>query len=714
MAEKRTAGELDSSDTDVETESESEKVVTKAKSGSAKYKVKFKLEWEKLYPVRRVINDPYCFFCVPCNKQIRCSHQGLKDIKDHCSRGTHKAKVVETNKSHTILQFFTTPNTSRDAIKAEVMVTNFLIQHNLPIATSAHLGPLFRNVFPDSKIAKSYACSTTKTAAIVNEAMGPHCHEYIVQHCIAHPFSLGIDGSSDTDVEKMNPVTIRVFDINRSKFVTSHFYDMCVTTGRDAGKAEEIFNVVDAKFATDNVPWANAVSLSVDNTNSMIGKNNSFASRCKEKNANIFISGCPCHLVHIAAGNGHDAFAEVSGLNVEELQIDLYYWFEKSTKRKGVLTEYMDFCDETYAKVLKHVSTRWLSLERCVERTLAKYEGLKSYFLSEDFADERFNRLKKAFNNPLTEVSLFFHHASIPLFNNFNKLLQSDEPVIHMLQGSIEKLAMSLANRIIKPQVVRDTPITELDLSDATIYKPKSSIFLGGTTKMKLQKLLNDGDISERDYAAVFSAAQAYFKTALNYILTKFPVSDEVIMHSRWIDVQNRIKSEWESVEFFLTKFQPVFEDLTADDIFDEFCDYQTMNDQCIGENAFKEAKVIDGEQDGEELFHYRMDVLWWHISNLNVPGTATKRFPCLQKLAELVLVLPHSNAGEERLFSIVRKNKTESRASLKLEGTLSNLLAMKLHYPEQVTPCFQWVPSEALLDSSKKAASAYNAKHTS
>ena len=66
--------------------------------------------------------------------------------------------------------------------------------------------------------------------------MGPRCHEYITEHCKGHPFRLGIDGSSDTDIEKMNPVTIRVFDINRSKFVTSHFYDMCVTTGRDAGK----------------------------------------------------------------------------------------------------------------------------------------------------------------------------------------------------------------------------------------------------------------------------------------------------------------------------------------------------------------------------------------------------------------------------------------------------------------------------------------------
>ena len=76
--------------------------------------------------------------------------------------------------------------------------------------------------------------------------------------------------------------------------------------------------------------------------------------------------GCPCHLALIAARNANDAFAKVSGINVEDL-IDLYYWFEKSTKRKGVLVEYVEIYDQDYMKVLKHSSTTWLSLERCVE-----------------------------------------------------------------------------------------------------------------------------------------------------------------------------------------------------------------------------------------------------------------------------------------------------------------------------------------------------------
>ena len=44
---------------------------------------------------------------------------------------------------------------------------------------------------------------------------------------------------------------------------------------------------------------------------------------------------------------------------------------------------------------------------------------------------------------------------------------------------------------------------------------------MGVTTKFKLQKLLHDGDISERQHSQEFKAAQAYFKDSLSYILIK-------------------------------------------------------------------------------------------------------------------------------------------------------------------------------------------------
>jgi len=272
MATRRrldTASETESQ-TDSETSEPQPPTLKKRKpaaAGAAKYRTTFKSEWSKLFTVKAASNDKHSFYCVPCLKTTRCDHQGLKDVKDHCSTESHKRLTKAANTQLSVAEMFGSGNSAKQSAvtRAEFLTTNFLIQHNLPIATSDHLGPLFRAIFPDSEIAKQYACGRTKTTAIINKALGPHCHSYVVKHCRNHPFSIGIDGSSDTDVEKMNPATVRIFDINRAKTVTSRFYHMCVTSGRDASKAETLFSVVQEKLDGDEIPWTQVVSLSVDN-----------------------------------------------------------------------------------------------------------------------------------------------------------------------------------------------------------------------------------------------------------------------------------------------------------------------------------------------------------------------------------------------------------------------------------------------------------------
>ena len=54
---------------------------------------------------------------------------------------------------------------------------------------------------------------------------------------------------------------------------------------------------------------------------------------------------------------------------------------------------------------------------------------------------------------------------------------------------------------------------------------------------------------------------------------------------------------------------------------------------------------------------------------------TGAKEFERLAAVAKLVLVLPHSNADAERVFSVVGLNKTKTRYSLALDGTLSSIM---------------------------------------
>jgi hypothetical protein len=74
--------------------------------------------------------------------------------------------------------------------------------------------------------------------------------------------------------------------------------------------------------------------------------------------------------------------------------------------------------------------------------------------------------------------------------------------------------------------------------------------------------------------------------------------------------------------------------------------------------------------------------------------------------VAKTVLILPHSNAGEERVFSMIRKNKTAFCGSLAVNGTLSSLMTIKL------ANFHQFEPPVEVLTSAKKATRNYNLLH--
>ena len=55
-------------------------------------------------------------------------------------------------------------------------MSGFLAEHNLPLATSDHLTHLFKDISPNSKIAKSYSCGKHTATCILNRATKPDAY----------------------------------------------------------------------------------------------------------------------------------------------------------------------------------------------------------------------------------------------------------------------------------------------------------------------------------------------------------------------------------------------------------------------------------------------------------------------------------------------------------------------------------------------------------
>ena len=62
-----------------------------------------------------------------------------------------------------------------------------------------------------------------------------------------------------------------------------------------------------------------------------VGKQDSVMALVLVKNKNIFITGCPCHIMQNTANKVVERFSEVSRFDVEGFLVDLLDWFDKSS-----------------------------------------------------------------------------------------------------------------------------------------------------------------------------------------------------------------------------------------------------------------------------------------------------------------------------------------------------------------------------------------------
>ena len=83
----------------------------------------------------------------------------------------------------------------------------------------------------------------------------------------------------------MNPISVRLYDINLRK-VVSRLLDMGCTSGVQGATAATIFEKMNDVLSESGILWENCVGIGVDNTSVNIGCSNSIMTRVLEKNPN--------------------------------------------------------------------------------------------------------------------------------------------------------------------------------------------------------------------------------------------------------------------------------------------------------------------------------------------------------------------------------------------------------------------------------------------
>eukprot|EP00057_Strongylocentrotus_purpuratus_P005282 XP_003730590.1 PREDICTED: putative protein TPRXL [Strongylocentrotus purpuratus] len=130
----------------------------------------------------------------------------------------------------------------------------------------------------------------------------------------------------------------------------------------------------------------------------MMGVHNGVAAFVREKNPEVYVNGCVCHLLHLAAEKG----AQQLPSSPVDLLIPIFYYLEKSSKRHKAFHEVQSCCDVKQHAILKHVCTRWLSLEQALNRLIEQWVPLVEFFRSESETSSSSAQKKKSVQSKTT------------------------------------------------------------------------------------------------------------------------------------------------------------------------------------------------------------------------------------------------------------------------------------------------------------------------
>ena len=146
------------------------------------------------------------------------------------------------------------------------------------------------------------------------------------------PYSLGTDGSNDESViKKLNRASIRLFH-DKKGIVSAHLLNL---GGWKEGNTDTLFNNIDSILRENIIDWKNCVAVGLGDTTVHIGENSSIMTHVLTKNKNMFTNDCPCHIIHNTGNKAKERFSEVSDFDVEDFLVDLFHWFDESSKRKS-------------------------------------------------------------------------------------------------------------------------------------------------------------------------------------------------------------------------------------------------------------------------------------------------------------------------------------------------------------------------------------------
>ncbi|KAJ8912516.1 hypothetical protein NQ315_015600 [Exocentrus adspersus] len=495
----------------------------------------------------------------------------------------------------------------------EIWLATFLAEHNVAFNSIDDLVAGLKLHLNDS-VVQSMKLGRTKATAIINNVVGK-VHKVEIEEDLRNgKFSLLIDESTDRGTIKSVCICVR-YNVGHSVktkllSLVDIFDKNDFDSANEGATAQRLYDCVMKVIKDANINEKNLIGFASDGCNTMMGVNNSFSR--------IMILKCICHSLHICASKACEELPRMC----EDLARDVYAYFKNSSKRQCQFIEFQIFCDAKVHRILRPSQTRWLSLLSVVNRIVEQWDALKLFFNSQWHEHKTLasEHISIALNNPLIKLYYLFLQWVLPKIVQLNELFQSEKVIITDLYTNMKRMYVDLL-------------------------------------RIGVMQYMSNANLSKEATSDFFERCRRFLICLCGEIKRRFDFNDKILSNISIFNPKYGQSANSVSLFSLLKETVRLTDDMDIQVIDDE---YRMFN------------------RDKNDLPDYiksicEVDTYWIEVGKLQ-NFDQSFRYKNLSTYVLRLLVLPHSNAACERVFSKVNLVKTDIRNKLKT-NTISNIL---------------------------------------
>ncbi|BFZ04961.1 hypothetical protein BsWGS_08000 [Bradybaena similaris] len=413
------------------------------------------------------------------------------------------------------------------------------------------------------------------------------------------------------------------------------------------GKAETIANAIDKELTSLDLNYENIIAFGFDGASNMAGNVGGVRKKLSEKaNKEVLYVHCRAHILSLAAASCRNKSQKVK--RFFHVLKDIYKLFSKSPKKEHILHEIQAVINDPILKIPECIEVRWLSHHRIVN---AIFRSLKSILMACEHIHKEGEDLASLAGGILLEIR---NESFIITCHVMNELLSA----LAYLSTALQKKDLRLS------KVIPLITTTKLHLRDIVRQCEQIDGDLQKNVRCKIMEIRSEVHlIADEDTKRIFTIMKEYCESVVKEIEDRFNDKsiDIMIFASRFETFRSLLDLQDTEVRKFCDNF-PI---LNAEGVLADMKSFKFFIKSMYESGTYKEdesplAKIMEADVGYCEL----------------------------QKLCEILLVIPVTTASVERSFSAMNRILCKARNRM-LPGTLMHCMMISIEGPEIPTDEF-------------------------